>query len=379
MRSHLGKQLATRKTVREQRLHGRARPIVRCGTGTISLGFVRPVVECLRAGEVDVDGVLRLAGIPSELLTSNSLRVTARQYSALWKLVIEHLDDEFFGQDSRRMKAGSFALMARSATHCANLGEALKVVQRFFGIFLDDLGVGLSAELGESRISIAQLAQGPCKAFAHETLLVMVLGLGCWLVGRRILISSASFAFTKPAHFSEYEAIFGSRLAFEQPVTRIQFSSSYLKLPVIQSAATLKQFLREAPENILVKYKNKTGLTATIRKHIKANLPHALPTAALISRRLHMTQSTLARRLRSEGHTYQSIKNDVRRELAVKYLTDTSKGVRAIATALGFLDRTSFHRAFLKWTGDSPSAYRLSSRGNQTLPEAGRTSGRALD
>src|SRR3974377_1242494 len=89
--------------------------------GTISIHFVRSVADAVRARGMNEKELLREAGISPELLDVARSRVSARHYAALWRLVIQRLDDEFFGQDSRRMKAGSFALLCTSVVHCSNL------------------------------------------------------------------------------------------------------------------------------------------------------------------------------------------------------------------------------------------------------------------
>ena len=331
--------------------------------GTISSGFVVPAVDCLRIRGVDVDEVLSLAGIPAGLLSSLSpFRVTAKQYSALWKLVIHHLDDEFFGQDSRRMKPGSFALMARAAAQCESLEKALNLLKHFFNVYLDDLSLQVQADPRRLRLSIVQSSAIACKPFAHETLLVMVHGLVCWLVGRRIPIVDAAFGYAQPEHFSEYYVLFGTQIAFSRPSTYLEFDIGVRDFAIVQTPASLKEFLRGAPENILVKYKNKTGLTARIRNALKASLPGALPNAVTMSRRVHMTISTLTRRLRAEGHSYRSVKDELRRDLAFKFLLSSDKSLPEIASSLGYLDVSSFHRAFQKWTGDSPASFRINGR-----------------
>ena len=68
--------------------------------------------------------------------------------------------------------------------------------------------------------------------------------------------------------------------------------------------------------------------------------------------------ATLRRRLSEEGESYQSILDELRRDLAIALLGETSLSVAAIAIELGFAESSAFHRAFKKWTGASPGEYR---------------------
>lgn len=327
--------------------------------GTISIHFVRSVAEAVHSRGLDEEALLREAGISPELLAVARSRVSARRYAALWRLVIRRLDDEFFGQDSRRMKAGSFALLCRSVVHCTNLRTALKRAARFMGVFLDDLAIELGEEGRRGRIILRQRAgSGQPRIFAYETLLVMIYGLACWLVGRRIPILHAGFAYRAPEHSAEYRVLFSTSLRFEQPCTYIEFDAASLDLPVVQSERSAKEFLRIAPENILLKYKNAQSLAARIRRRLRQELPHELPELDTIARELHTAPATLRRRLKAEGQSYQSIKDDLRRDLAITYLSSTRKTVREIAQELGFLEPSAFHRAFKRWAHTSPGAYR---------------------
>lgn len=347
--------------------------------GTIAIYFVRAVVAAVGARGLDAAPLLREAGILPGLLDAPQSRVSAGQYSALWRLVIRQLDDEFFGQDSRRMKAGSFALLCRSVVHCSTLRSSLDRAARFFNVLLDDVSIELGEHDGRACLTLHQHPPERAPAvFGHETLLVMVHGLACWLVGRRLPIVRAAFAFAEPAQSAEYPALFGRVLTFAEPRTLLEFESRFLDLPVVQNERTAKEFLRVAPENILVKYKNIQSLAARIRRRLRQALPDGLPELDSLARELNTAPATLRRRLKAEGQSYQAIKDDLRRDLAIGYLTSSQKSVAEIAHQLGFLDTSAFHRAFRKWTRSSPGAYRrgaVSSIGSRLAP-AGDTEAR---
>jgi AraC-like DNA-binding protein len=327
--------------------------------GTISVHFVRAVVDAVRARGLEPEPLLRAAGISPELIGVPQARVSPAHYSALWRLVIARLDDEFFGQDSRRMKTGSFALMVRSVVHCTSLRAALDRAARCFGVFLDDVVVSITEAGDEARLTLHPCpAERPAQVFAHETLLVMVYGLACWLVGRRIPVLVADFAYAEPPYSGEYAAMFSNSMHFGQPATRLVFDAGMLDLPVVQSERTAKDFLRIAPENILLRYKNTQSLSARIRRRLRQALPNDFPELEAIAREFHSAPATLRRRLKAEGESYQAIKDEIRRDLAIMYLSTTDKSIREIALELGFLEPSAFHRAFRKWAHTSPGAYR---------------------
>jgi AraC-like DNA-binding protein len=327
--------------------------------GTISICFVDNALQGVRARGLDVDDILRRVDISPSLLRLPLARVSATSYSALWRLIAQELDDEFFGQDSRRMKVGSFAILCRHLVHCKDLRQALQRALAFFDILLDDIHASLSADQGLARITLQERpASNAPRIFAHETLLIMLHGLICWLVGRRVPILSVAFAYPEPVYSAEYRIMYSTTLRFSQPDTVVAFDASCLDLPVIQNERTVVEFLRIAPENVILKYKNRNSMAAKIRKRLRAQALHMWPDFDTLAAELHLSVSTLHRRLDEEGQSYQAIKDELRRDLAIDYLCHSEKSVAEIAESLGFAEPSSFHRAFKKWTGARPAEYR---------------------
>jgi AraC-like DNA-binding protein len=304
--------------------------------GTISICFVAAALQSVRGRDLNADELLANVGLSSSLLQVPQARVSAKHYGALWRTIALALDDEFFGQDSRRMKSGTFAMLCHSVLSCKSLGQAIDRSLRFYALILDDIS-------------------GSCE---HELLLLLLYGVSCWLVGRRIPILRAEFSYAEPAHSPEYRLMYCADLRFNRPSTAIAFEASYLNLPIVQNEGSIKEFLRTAPESILLKYKNGSSLNARVRRRLRQFLPGEVPDFDRLAEDLNMTPATLRRRLHEEGESYQSIKDQLRRDLAISYLSHSSRSVMDIALELGFSERSAFHRAFRKWTGASPGEFR---------------------
>jgi AraC-like DNA-binding protein len=327
--------------------------------GTVAICFVAAALDSVRARRMDADALLQRVGLSPGLLNVPQARVSAKHYGELWRLVALTLDDEFFGQDSRRMKAGSFAMLVHSVLGCKTLGQALDRSLRFFGLILDDFAGSMVREGGEAAVILRERATGlPPRVFGHEVLLMLLHGVACWLVGRRIPIRRAEFGYPEPAHSAEYRLMYCTELSYGKAHTAILFASDYLGLPVVQNDRSVKEFLRTAPESILVKYKNGSSLSARIRRRLRQLLPGDVPDFDRLAGELNMTSATLRRRLHEEGASYQGIKDQLRRDLAIGYLSHSQRSVMDIAMELGFSERSAFHRAFRKWTGASPGEFR---------------------
>ena len=326
--------------------------------GTIAICFVAAALENVRARGLDADALLKQVGLSPGLLHSSQARVSAKHYGALWRLVAATLDDEFFGQDSRRMKSGSFAMICHSLLNCKTLGSAIDRSLRFYALILDDIYGKLIVSGAEASIVLHEGADAQHRVFAHEVLLMLLHGVACWLVGRRIPIKRAQFSYAEPAHSAEYRLMYSTAIGFRAPHTAIVFDAAYLDLPIVQNQRTVKEFLRNAPENILLKYKNGSSLGARIRQRLRQSLPGDLPEFETLAEEMNLTPATLRRRLHEEGTFYQSIKDQLRRDLAIGYLSHSKRSAMDIGLELGFSERSAFHRAFKKWTGASPGEFR---------------------
>ncbi len=325
---------------------------------TVSIHFVKAALAGLKAPAQA--RLLEAAGIPKNLLASASSRVTADAFAKVWLASNQERGDEFFGLDSHGMKVGSFAVITYSVLSSRDLKQALNRMLHAFAAMLSDIRGELVVESDEAFIRLQTKVRGVDKRrFAEETFLVMVHGLLCWLAGRRIALTRAEFAFARPPHAAEHAIMFSHHIAYDAPRTALSFDASVLKSKVAQTDATVKEFLRHAPQSVFLKYKNVDGWSARVRRRLRQSDGGNWPGFEEIAAELNVAPSTLGRRLEAEGTTFQLMKDDVRRDLAIHHLHDTTQTVGEISRALGFEDVSAFRRAFKKWTNNRPGSYRL--------------------
>jgi AraC-like DNA-binding protein len=324
----------------------------------ISMVFVRAALRSTARPRLR-SKVLEQIGLTPDQVQSASARVTVKQYGELWRQLAAALDDEFLGQDSRRMKSGSFAMMCHAVIACKTLHRALERSVRFFNLLLDDIAGSIAVVGGEVCIALTSRGRDPgSQRFAHELYLMLLQGILSWAIGRRIVLTSAYFSYPEPRYSTEYSRMYCSNLIFNADNTEIRFSESYLHLTVVQNAETLKEFLRTAPEPVLVKYKRNSHCVAQIHAQLNRRCAQRFPTLVEIARELNMTTATLRRRLNHDGTSYRRIKNAFRRKLALEFLKHQRMDLLDIALELGFSEASAFRRAFKQWTGAAPSSFR---------------------
>ncbi|SEI89972.1 AraC-type DNA-binding protein [Azotobacter beijerinckii] len=325
--------------------------------GTISIGLVHEALLGATQRKLDVSLALQQAHIAPELLDAPRARVSTVSFARLWVALANLLDDEFFGIDNHPMRRGSYRLMCHAVLNCDTLGQALRRMLSFLRLVLDDIYGELRCE--NSHALIIMHDRGTIRRlFCYGTWLIFVHGLACWLVNRRIPLLELSFRAPKPADDSDYRMRFCEKIQFDAPITCVRFNSSFLDLKIAQTPASLTTFLKAAPENLLVKYRNDDSISIQIRRQLRGQSPDDWPELEKMARVLRMSNSTLQRRLQAEGVNYQRLKDDLRRDIAINLLSCAGLTVTDVAAQTGFQEASAFHRAFKKWTGMSPGVYR---------------------
>ncbi|MNJ65247.1 Urease operon transcriptional activator [compost metagenome] len=153
--------------------------------------------------------------------------------------------------------------------------------------------------------------------------------------------------------------LWGPNLQLGAGVSEIEFAADYLRLPVIQDLAGLKTFLRSAPQWLVIRYRNQNGQVAQVYRYLREHDQGQWPTLVAMAKRQGLSASSFRRQLEREGRSFQQIKDEVRRATAFECLRETDMSIAEIAERTGFQEPSAFHRAFKKWTGESPGGYRL--------------------
>ncbi len=333
--------------------------LIRTGTLTgserklISAGFVEDALACLDRRGIARADLLSRAGLSDwagEAISND-------QYGRLWLALAAMTGDEFFGEGARPMRPGSFKLMCQAVLHTRDLGHALRRAVAFLRIVLDDPAGSLVVVEGEARI-VLDASDPPRSAFAYRTYWLVLMGVACWLIGRRIPLRRLDFSCPPPPARQAYGQFFDAPVIFDCPQSQLVFDARHLSLPVIRDERALSVFLRSAPANILLRFRHDQQTTTRLRNWLRARPPAEWPGFDTLAARMHLSPATLRRRLRSEGQSFSEIRNDIRNAHAQHLLRTTTLSIGQIAHDLGYSEPSAFHRAFVKGNGCAPGAYR---------------------
>ncbi|MDR0227118.1 MAG: AraC family transcriptional regulator [Burkholderiaceae bacterium] len=326
---------------------------------TIAIAQVLQIVQGVRRAGVDVEAVLRRAGIAPALLDVPLSRVTQAQYAALMRVLRRVSRDELWGLCQHPLPVGSFAQACRIMQPCRTLGEALHAGLLFYRLVLRDFAPRLQVADGIARIVVASRCERDAPlAYAERSFCFLGYGVMSWLVSRRIELTGVCAPGDSMPYGTEAQRLFLAPLRPDCDFTGLEFDARWLELPVVQSPQSLAEFLGQAPMGLVVRYRGRTRLGERIRHLLRRDLAGELPSLEQVGGALSMTPQTLRRRLRDEGLGFQSLKDDLRRDAAIELLHQPELTLADIAARVGFAEASTFHRAFKGWTGLPPGAYR---------------------
>ncbi|SDH40528.1 AraC family transcriptional regulator [Pseudomonas abietaniphila] len=324
---------------------------------TIASHFARAVLHGAARYGLDIQPILAQVGLQPELLSEPKARIAPEQFAQLIQRVWRALDDEYMGFGLAPSKRGTFAMMCHALIHCRTLDKALQRGFLFYGLFPDSPRLSLQRDGDWVRLCLDDSSLRDPMHFLSESLLVIWHRLASWLIGQRIRLEQATFAYARPAHSAEYDLLFDCPMQFEAPQTALTFHSRYLQLPLLQDERTLKRFLERSPADLLSRPDDGDSLSSQLRRLLSRDC-NQWPDLETVADHLHISPQTLRRHLRDEGTSFQGLKDELRRDMAIYHLGQANLSLQEIAEQLGFSEPSAFHRAFKKWTGLTPGAYR---------------------
>lgn len=185
-----------------------------------------------------------------------------------------------------------------------------------------------------------------------------------WLIGHRLQLDSAGIAGppVSDQYYDVLKVLLGCPVEFDAETTAMYFPASQLEHPIVQTPASLDHFLGHALYQYWVEGPPTVNTTLAIKSLISGQVEYGLPRFEEIAERLHISTSTLRRRLMEENTSYQAIKDECREAAAIEHLHRGEMKIHEIGEMLGFSETSSFVRSFRKWTGMTPKAYRSESR-----------------
>lgn len=324
---------------------------------TVSVLMARPAVAALEARGLHADEVLRSAQLSREALAAIENRLPHQSVRALWEAAAEAAGDPSFGVHvAEAVSVGAFDVVEYVLSTAETVGAGLSRLARYIPLVHDRGSLELIVEQGLGRL----VRRVPVIAPQYDEFSMTVLLIRSRQArGVPWTPTRASFQHQRAPDDGELSRVFGCPVAFGAAETELQIPAAVLALPHAHADSKLFAVLCRHADSLLESTVTEHGpLLARVSSAITRRMATELPTLATTAAAVRMPERTLQRRLAEEGINHSALVDDVRRALAVKYLGSANVSITEIAYLLHFADPTVFTRAFRRWTGLAPAAYR---------------------
>jgi len=325
-------------------------------------GLSRLAIARLESAGVPVVPLLGRVGLTPELIADPEKRLMVQRQIKLLDEAAIALQDDCLGftlaRDFDPREIGLvYYVMASSQT----LGDALKRVARYSQITNEALviryreGNGLNISLSYSGV--------PRHSDRHQIEFCMfaVLRICRVLTGQNLVPRHFWISHHQSGTSSNMTRFVGTAVEFGAATDEFALNFNARELPLIHVDPYLNNLLLKNCEAALTDRRGNgdvSPLRTIVENAISSLLPHGRVVVDDVARSLGMTKRTLARRLSDEGLNFTEIHQQLRRDLAVRYLDDPKLQISKIAWLLGFNEVSAFTHAFKGWTGKTPSRMR---------------------
>ncbi len=330
-------------------------------SSTVAAVFVINLLQGARERGYNLKQLLRDNGISPHILQQPKARVTFLQLARLGQALIQLMDDEYCGLLDKPQRQNTFKMASYAAIHAEDVGEALTLLMEFSNLFENSLQYSILSDRG---VTVCRLTRRPHSriksSYVIESILLTLHRTLCWLANAQIPLLGVDLDYPVPSYQNEYRYLFyGAQVSFGQQYSALIFSDSDLRLKNVRGFAELKHFLSQPSLTLLSQAVDPAQLSPQLRAWLGRQLTEHCyaPGIDEAAAQFHLHPQTLRRHLKKEGTSYKLLKMEIRRDMAIKLVTDKDASVETIAYRLGFSEPPAFIRAFTSWTGLTPLAY----------------------
>jgi AraC-like DNA-binding protein len=192
----------------------------------------------------------------------------------------------------------------------------------------------------------------------NEFSIVGALNMLRLMAGSEWRPQEVQFVHRAPGDTSEHMRIFGAPVLFGCPTNVLVMEPEFVARQVPAADPRLYRILRRSVDRALQEMPEGDELIATLRSLIAESVRDGVPKLARIAKKMGLSPRTLQRQLMEHEMGFKGLVDDTRRHLALSYLRDRKNCLTQVAFLLGYSELSAFNRAFRRWTGSTPLAYR---------------------
>ena len=321
--------------------------------------WARQIAALLEARGRPSNLILREVGLDPKKVQEPDARIPYAKHVALFEAAAEHLNDPCFGLHfASRVDILDAGTIGYVVANSPKLGDAFRNLVTYIRVITE--GVRPRLEI-EDRLAIVSMEiidpEVRRQRQIYEASVTMVMNISRLVTGRRLTPEWVEFRHDRKGDLDEFERYFGGPVYFGRHRTAVILNRAHLDLRCRSADERLLRILKGYCEEILKQRPEKGDLKHDVEHLVATLLPSGAATNQRVARELGMSQRTMARRLTDQETSFAQILEEVRHQLAVRYLEEPNVRASQIAYLLGYSEPSAFNHAFRRWTGVSPSEF----------------------
>ena len=310
---------------------------------------------------VPIEAITRETGLTLPELLSPGGRLPQRVMPAVWRQIRNTLpNDAVCLQMAAMAPVGFFGAFGIAAESAPDLESAVDLFVRFSHVLSRDvrvekvrLGGRLAVEVGHPHDE----ADGGC---AQEVALAMAYRLFREVLGLGDAIRWLELDHDPIGPVADYDAFFDIPVHFGCRVSAFVLDPGYLRSPPLRFDPQVFRgaLARLELESAALTEADGAGEVGELRRAVGRIATRGEYGVEGLARELGVGVRTLQRRASELGLSPRALLAEAREANARALLADTALSVEEVAYLLGYSTGAAFHRAFRRWTGQSPSDWR---------------------
>jgi AraC-like DNA-binding protein len=327
---------------------------------------ISPINLKILAYTLDVEGfdssaALRACGFEAlDDIKEDGPWVPAEMLDRMMAAALHTTGDPHFGLVAGRSLAlMRYGVIAQVVMPSPGLRQMLEDIMRFGRLSLEQAEVELEEHSqGPARLVVRPVVKGGASGhFRMQLVATSAIQMLRFGGASSQDIHQVDFPFAAPVgHEARYTALFGARIQFDSRRCEVHFNPALLNTALPTHDPVSYKAARTRAEALLAAMESGNGVAEQVRRWLLSQLP-VCPTVADTAAALGTTERTLRRQLEALGTSHAQIVQECQ-QLTAEQLLAEGQSIKQIADAVGFSSVHGFHRAFRRWTGQTPTDWR---------------------
>jgi AraC-like DNA-binding protein len=309
--------------------------------------------------------LIKLSGSNEDELCKEDCIIQDQVYNAVIERAVEVTNDPYFGLHAgENLNLSAAGLIGQITQSCETVHQALQMCCDFANLGCSVLPMKLEETNEFVKVLIEPDLNWAGKspvAYKHTADGVVAFTIKEYhsLTRLKRYPIKVHLPWKKSEEDKEYRRVLGCPVVFKQDELAIFLDKAFVKEPIVTANYDLLRVLVQYAEEKSASLSAQTKYVDLVKKAILNLVKPEFPTIEQIAAHLNVSQRTLQRKLQAEGFVFQQIIDELKKEFATKYLKRSDLNISDVAYLLSYADVSAFNRAFKRWYGMLPSAFRI--------------------